>query len=75
MRLNKRGKANYRTKKGLEDSDGQGCFDSRTAAIRTEVFVQSLLIDSSSGAERRVDVVELGELAKLYRKPLDFFLS
>jgi transcriptional regulator with XRE-family HTH domain len=34
---------------------------------------QSFVSKIESG-ERRVDAVELSELAKLYRKPLDFFL-
>ena len=34
---------------------------------------QSFVSKIESG-ERRVDVVELSELAKLYRRPLDFFL-
>jgi transcriptional regulator with XRE-family HTH domain len=34
---------------------------------------QSFVSKIESG-ERRVDVVELGELAKLYRRPLSFFL-
>jgi transcriptional regulator with XRE-family HTH domain len=34
---------------------------------------QSFVSKIESG-ERRVDVVELGELARLYRKPLDFFV-
>ncbi len=34
---------------------------------------QSFVSKIESG-ERRVDVVELSELAKLYRKPLDFFV-
>jgi transcriptional regulator with XRE-family HTH domain len=34
---------------------------------------QSFVSKIESG-ERRVDVVELSELAKLYRKPLNFFL-
>jgi helix-turn-helix protein len=35
---------------------------------------QSFVSKIESG-ERRVDVVELSELAKLYRKPLDFFVA
>ncbi len=33
--------------------------------------------ESAAGesGERRVDVVELGEFARLYRKPLSFFVS
>jgi transcriptional regulator with XRE-family HTH domain len=34
---------------------------------------QSFVSKIESG-ERRIDVVELGELATLYRKPLDFFM-
>lgn len=34
---------------------------------------QSFVSKCESG-ERRVDVVELGEFAKLYRKPVTFFL-
>ena len=34
---------------------------------------QSFVSKIESG-ERRVDVVELSELARVYRKPLDFFL-
>ena len=35
---------------------------------------QSFVSKIESG-ERRVDVVELGELSRLYRKPLDFFVT
>jgi transcriptional regulator with XRE-family HTH domain len=35
---------------------------------------QSYVSKSESG-ERRVDAVELGEFARLYRKPLDFFVG
>jgi transcriptional regulator with XRE-family HTH domain len=35
---------------------------------------QSFVSKIESG-ERRVDVVELSDLAKIYRRPLDFFLS
>ncbi|HUO15253.1 MAG TPA: helix-turn-helix transcriptional regulator [Verrucomicrobiae bacterium] len=35
---------------------------------------QSFVSKIESG-ERRVDVVELNELANLYKKPLEFFLS
>lgn len=35
---------------------------------------QSYVAKCESG-ERRVDVVELSEFAKLYNKPLNFFLS
>jgi transcriptional regulator with XRE-family HTH domain len=35
---------------------------------------QSFVSKIESG-ERRLDVVELSELAKLYRRPLNFFLS
>ena len=52
----------------------------RVEAALTQVEVakrlkrpQSFVSKIESG-ERRVDVVELGELAKLYRKPLDFFV-
>jgi transcriptional regulator with XRE-family HTH domain len=31
-------------------------------------------VSKIESCERRVDVVELSELAKAYRKPLDFFL-
>lgn len=34
---------------------------------------QSFVSKIESG-ERRIDVVELSELARVYRKPLDFFL-
>jgi transcriptional regulator with XRE-family HTH domain len=34
---------------------------------------QSFVSKIESG-ERRVDVVELSELARIYRRPLDFFL-
>jgi transcriptional regulator with XRE-family HTH domain len=53
----------------------------RVEAALTQVEVakrlqrpQSFVSKIESG-ERRVDVVELSELAKLYRRPLDFFLS
>ena len=52
----------------------------RVEAALTQVEVakklerpQSFVSKVESG-ERRVDVVELNELAKLYRRPLDFFL-
>ena len=35
---------------------------------------QSFVSKIESG-ERRVDVVELSDLARVYRRPLDFFLS
>jgi len=53
----------------------------RVEAALTQVEVaeklnrpQSFVSKIESG-ERRVDVVELSELAKLYRRPLNFFLS
>jgi transcriptional regulator with XRE-family HTH domain len=53
----------------------------RVEAALTQVEVakklerpQSFVSKIESG-ERRVDIVELNELAKLYRRPLDFFLS
>jgi transcriptional regulator with XRE-family HTH domain len=52
----------------------------RVEAALTQVEVakklerpQSFVSKIESG-ERRVDIVELNELAKLYRRPLDFFL-
>jgi transcriptional regulator with XRE-family HTH domain len=35
---------------------------------------QQSFVSKIESGERRVDVVELSELAKAYRKPLDFFL-
>ena len=37
---------------------------------RTQVFVSK-----SESGDRRVDVIELKAFSKLYRKPLDYFLS
>jgi transcriptional regulator with XRE-family HTH domain len=31
-------------------------------------------VSKIESAERRVDVVELSDLAKIYRRPIDFFL-
>jgi transcriptional regulator with XRE-family HTH domain len=52
----------------------------RVEAALTQVEVanqiqrpQSFVSKIESG-ERRIDVVELSELARVYRKPLDFFL-
>ena len=52
----------------------------RAEAVLTQVEVahrlerpQSFVSKIESG-ERRVDVVELSELARVYRKPLEFFL-
>jgi len=54
--------------------------EARVTAGLTQVEVahklkrpQSFVSKIESG-ERRVDVVELGELAAVYRRPLDFFL-
>jgi transcriptional regulator with XRE-family HTH domain len=40
------------------------------AITRPQSFVSKI-----ESGERRVDVVELSELAKIYSRPLDFFLS
>jgi hypothetical protein len=36
--------------------------------------VPKSFVSKIESGERRVDVVELNELARLYRKPLNFFL-
>ncbi|MGP0018514.1 MAG: helix-turn-helix domain-containing protein [Candidatus Sulfotelmatobacter sp.] len=52
----------------------------RVEAALTQVEVAKILkrpqsfVSKIESGERRVDVVELGELARLYRKPLNFFL-
>ena len=66
-------------------SDAYGRFLVRLKSARVEAGLtqvqvakclnrpQSFLSKIESG-ERRVDVIELAELAKLYRKPLKFFV-
>jgi transcriptional regulator with XRE-family HTH domain len=44
--------------------------DVAKAITRPQSFVSKI-----ESGERRVDVVELSELAKIYSRPLDFFLS
>ncbi len=52
----------------------------RLAAGLTQVQVAKALglaqsfVSKSESGERRVDVLELARLAKLYRKPIDFFV-
>jgi transcriptional regulator with XRE-family HTH domain len=52
----------------------------RVEAALTQVEVANKLerpqsfVSKIESGERRVDIVELNELAKLYRRPLDFFL-
>jgi len=36
---------------------------------------QQSFVSKCESGERRVDVVELAEFARLYRKPLSFFVS
>jgi transcriptional regulator with XRE-family HTH domain len=53
----------------------------RMEAALTQVQVARMLkrpqsfVSKIESGERRVDVVELAELAQLYKKPLDFFGS
>lgn len=53
----------------------------RKAADLTQVEVATRLgrpqsyVSKSESGERRVDVIELDEFARLYRRPLAFFLS
>jgi len=55
--------------------------DARNEASLTQVKVarklgrQQSFVSKCESGERRVDVVELAEFARLYRKPLSFFVS
>jgi transcriptional regulator with XRE-family HTH domain len=46
----------------------------RVEAGLTQVEVPQSFVSKIESGERRVDVVELSELARIYRRPLDFFL-
>jgi transcriptional regulator with XRE-family HTH domain len=54
--------------------------EARKASGLTQVEVAAKLdhpqsyVSKSESGERRIDVVELGEFAKLYHKPLSYFL-
>ena len=43
--------------------------------VARKLRVPQSYVSKSESGERRVDAVELAALAKLYRKPLSFFLS
>ena len=55
--------------------------EARTEARLTQAEVAERLrkpqsfVSKSETGERRVDVVELADLARLYRRPLDYFIS
>jgi len=44
-------------------------------AVAERIGVRQTLVSKMELGERRIDVVELAELAKLYEKPLEFFVE
>ena len=44
-------------------------------AVAERIGVRQTLVSKMELGERRIDVVELAELAKLYEKPLEFFVG
>ncbi len=45
------------------------------AQVAARLKVPQSFVSKCEKAERRVDVVELSRFAKIYKKPLDFFVS
>ena len=65
----------------LNISKGITSLQSLLDPTKTEISLKNYIkehdtsISKRERGERRVDAVELDELAKLYRKPLDYFIS
>jgi transcriptional regulator with XRE-family HTH domain len=47
----------------------------RQEDVRKHLKTYQTYVSKVESGERRLDVIELDELAKLYKKPLDYFIS
>lgn len=59
----------HRLKKARHDAD------LTQRQVSEALGVQQSFVSKSESGERRVDIIELAAFAKLYKKPLDFFIT